>query len=135
VHVLGFVVHDMLQRVTRVWPVGSIDYAVPTIVDVRPVLPALPLCCALTPLAAQLLLSDIYGEVSDEKAVEKLASRMRETKRCMSFDSFERLSRSVQFNPYITGVIAPLQALLPELSSQKSLAKLEQVRPAACVGA
>lgn len=45
----------------------------------------------------------------------------------MSFDSFEMLARTVTFNPYITGMLTPLQETLATATNTKVIAKAEQI--------
>lgn len=61
-HILGFVVHEMLSRVARQFPTGSLDYCIDALMDV--------------------LMHDIFGGVADEKQVTKIQSKMKVRRYC-----------------------------------------------------
>ncbi|KAL2629925.1 hypothetical protein R1flu_014611 [Riccia fluitans] len=102
-HVLGFTIHSILVKLLPTVKIGEIDYCVEQLLGV--------------------LENDIFGEVAEEKDVEAIAGKMRETKSVKSYESLKLLSEFVTFQTQATVLLGPvrrnlLKSLLPKMKSK-----------------
>ena len=57
---------------------------------------------------SQVLVDNLFGEVANEREVDKIANKLPEAKSSRSYDSFEILGKLVG-PAYLTNVVAPLK--------------------------
>jgi len=108
-HVLGYTVHAMLQRV-----IGSstdIEGALDGLVaDVAPV-----------------LVDDIFGQAGEEKEVDAIASKAVETKKCKAYEGFELLARGVTLPAKLSVLMGTVHSQLTSAKSHEARSKLSAV--------
>jgi hypothetical protein len=112
VHVLGHTIHSLLHHLVgsshdQRLPTGSLDYC-------------------LAPLL-RLLLHDIFGDVAEQKEVEKIQRTYKEAKNIRSFDSFALLAQCIDFEQSILFVMQPLKELLQNTTDHRQLSKIEEI--------
>lgn len=74
-----------------------------------------------------LLETDIFGQVSEEREVDKIAASMKEARTCMSYSSFQILAQGINFRQQFWHLLQPVRSRL-EISQQYSTAqKLEGI--------
>lgn len=97
VHVLGYTLHSVLVKLTETVEVGGIDY------------------CLL--LLLEMLESDIVGEVGEEKNVEAIAVKMKETKHMRAFESMRLIAGVITFPTQVPTMSGPIRRNVPKTSS------------------
>jgi U3 small nucleolar RNA-associated protein 20 len=71
--------------------------------------------------------SDLLGDVAEQKEVEKIASKMKETKKRMSFESLKLIAQSVTFRTHALKLISPMSSHLQKQLTPKLKSKLEMM--------
>ncbi|XP_058078049.1 uncharacterized protein LOC131226271 isoform X2 [Magnolia sinica] len=104
-HVLGYTLHFILSKALSNTSVGKLDYCLEEVLSV--------------------VENDIIGGVAEEKEVEKIASKMKETRKTKSFDTLKLISQSVTFKTHASKLFSPIQAHLQKHLTQKVKVKLE----------
>ncbi|XP_048578586.1 small subunit processome component 20 homolog isoform X2 [Nematostella vectensis] len=97
-HVLGFTLHSLLERMTSQLSPGNLDHCLPEITEV--------------------LVEDLFGEISSEREVEKITGKLHEAKASKSQDSFEILAKFVGASS-VTLLVTPLKQVLDTHQSHK----------------
>ncbi|EDO33281.1 predicted protein, partial [Nematostella vectensis] len=97
-HVLGFTLHSLLERMTSQLSPGNLDHCLPEITEVRD--------------------EDLFGEISSEREVEKITGKLHEAKASKSQDSFEILAKFVGASS-VTLLVTPLKQVLDTHQSHK----------------
>ncbi|CAM6096312.1 unnamed protein product [Calypogeia fissa] len=106
-HVLGYTLNSVLVKLVPKLKVGEIDYCLKQILEV--------------------LEKDIMGEVAEEKDVEAIAGKMKETKHMRSFESIKLLAQVVTFRTQIRALLGLVQRNLPKSLAPKVKSKLENI--------
>ncbi|KAI3979780.1 hypothetical protein MKX01_013875 [Papaver californicum] len=105
-HVLGYTLNFILCKALANSVVGKLDYCL-----------------------EELLLvveNDILGDVAEEKDVEKIASKMKETRKRKSFETLELIARNVSFNESnAMKLLSPVKTHLQKHLTPRKKAKLE----------
>lgn len=112
-HVLSFTVHSILTTVVPVYPTGSLDYCVSSIVHI--------------------IMDDIFGVTGSEKDAEGYISKMKEVKSSQSYDSMDILA-SITTLPYLGNLIRPIRALLLESLTLKLVKKIDELLRRVTIG-
>lgn len=102
-HVLGYTLNFILSKCLSGRDCGKLDYCMEELVSVAE--------------------SDILGDVSEEKDVEKIASKMKETRKKKSFESLQLLAQNITFKTHALKLMSPItrhlqQQLTPKLKSK-----------------
>lgn len=105
VHVLGYTLHFILSKGLPDSEGGKVD------------------CCFNELLC--VIDNDIFGEVAEQKDVEKIASKMKETKKQRSFDTLKLIAQNVTFRTHGLKLLSPVTAHLRKHLTQKVKLKLE----------
>ncbi|GAV59009.1 LOW QUALITY PROTEIN: DRIM domain-containing protein, partial [Cephalotus follicularis] len=80
--------------------------------------------CCLEDLLS-IVENDILGDVAEEKEVEKLASKMKETRKRKSFETLKLIAQSVTFRNHALKILYPVTAHLQKHPTPKVKSKLE----------
>jgi U3 small nucleolar RNA-associated protein 20 len=106
-HVLGYTLHFLLSKTVTTDMNGSLDYCLEDLMAV--------------------VNSDLLGDVAEQKEVEKIASKMKETKKRMSFESLKLIAQSVAFRTHALKLISPMSSHLQKQLTPKLKSKLEMM--------
>ncbi|KAK3414702.1 hypothetical protein EUGRSUZ_H00031 [Eucalyptus grandis] len=71
--------------------------------------------------------SDILGDVSEEKEVEKIASKMKETRKRKSFDTLKLIAQNITFKSHALKLLSPVTSQLQKHLTPKLKVKLESM--------
>ncbi|KAI3837631.1 hypothetical protein MKX03_029756 [Papaver bracteatum] len=105
-HVLGYTLNFILCKAISNSVVGKLDYCLEELLSV--------------------VENDILGEVAEEKDVEKIASKMKETRQRKSFETLELIARNVTFNESnAMKLLSPVKAHLQKYLTPRKKSKLE----------
>jgi U3 small nucleolar RNA-associated protein 20 len=105
VHVLGYTLYSVLVKLLETVKVGEIDYSLP--------------------LLLEILENDIMGEVAEEKNVEAIAIKMKETKHMRSFESMKLIAQVITFPTQVPTMLGPVRRNPPKTFSPKNRVKVE----------
>jgi U3 small nucleolar RNA-associated protein 20 len=105
VHVLGYTLYSVLVKLLETVKVGEIDYCLP--------------------LLLEILENDIMGEVAEEKNVEAIAIKMKETKHMRSFESMRLIAQVITFPTQVPTMLGPVRRNPPKTFSPKNRVKVE----------
>ncbi|KAJ6298901.1 hypothetical protein OIU76_019961 [Salix suchowensis] len=105
-HVLGYSLNFILSKFLSGPVCGKLDY------------------CLEDLLSA--VENDILGDVSEEKEVEKLASKMKETRKQKSFETLKMIAQNITFKTHALKLLSPvrtrmLKHLTPKIGSKKKM--------------
>ncbi|RHN69146.1 hypothetical protein MtrunA17_Chr3g0121561 [Medicago truncatula] len=106
-HVLGYTLHFILSKCLSSAICGKIDYCLGDLLSV--------------------IENDILGVVAEQKEVEKIASKMKETKKKTSFESLKFVAQNVTFKSCALKLLAPMTAHLQKHVTQNVKGKLENM--------
>ncbi|XP_047962589.1 small subunit processome component 20 homolog isoform X2 [Salvia hispanica] len=106
-HVLGYTLNFLLSKFLMSPICGKLDYCLDDLLFV-----------------AQ---NDILGGVSDEKEVEKIASKMKETRKQKSYETLKLIAQSVTFKTHALKLLSPVTVHLHKQLNQKLKLKLENM--------
>lgn len=104
-HVLGYTLNFVLSKCLSDSVCGKLDYCLEELLSVAE--------------------NDILGDVSEEKDVEKIASKMKETRKKKSFETLKLISQSVTFKTHALKLISPITRHLQKPLTPKLKSKLE----------
>ncbi|WVZ69932.1 hypothetical protein U9M48_018646 [Paspalum notatum var. saurae] len=107
-HVLGYTLHYLLSKNITVDMNGRLDYCLEDLLAVVD--------------------SDLLGDVAEQKEVEKIASKMKETKKRMSFETLKLIAQSITFRTdLLKKLISPVSSQLQKQLNPKLKTKLEMM--------
>lgn len=106
-HVLGYTLNFMLSKFLMNPICGKLDYCLEDLLSV--------------------IENDILGDVSEEKEVEKIASRMKETRKQKSYETLKLIAQSITFKTHALKLLSPFTIHLHKQLTQKVKSKLENV--------
>lgn len=106
-HVLGYTLNFILSKCLSSPVVGKID------------------CCVEDLLS--VIENDILGDVAEQKEVEKIASKMKETRRKKSFESLKLVAQNVTFKSNALKLLAPVTSHLQKHVTPNVKGKLENM--------
>ncbi|OMO49638.1 Down-regulated-in-metastasis protein [Corchorus capsularis] len=106
-HVLGYTLHFILSKTISESTYGSLDYCLEDLLSV--------------------VENDILGDVAEEKEVEKIASKMKETRNCKSFETLKLIAQSVTFKIHALKLLSPVTNHLQKHLTPKVKSKLENI--------
>ena len=107
-HVLGYTLHYLLSKNITADMNGRLDYCLEDLLAV--------------------VNSDLFGDVAEQKEVEKIASKMKETKKRMSFDTLKLIAQSITFSQHsLKKLISPVSSHLQKQLTPKLKTKLEMM--------
>lgn len=102
-HVLGYTLHFILSQSLQ--NDSKLDYCLDEVLSI--------------------VENDIFGDVDEEKEVEKIASKMKETKKRKSFETLKLISQSITFKTHALKLLSPIQSHLQKNLTPKVKSKLE----------
>ncbi|KAJ4967931.1 hypothetical protein NE237_014632 [Protea cynaroides] len=106
-HVLGYTLNFLLSKSLPSPVVGKLDYCFEELLAI-----------------AQ---NDILGDVAEEKEVEKIASKMKETRKRKSFETLKLIAQNITFKTHAMKLLSPVKAHLQKHLTPKMKAKLERM--------
>lgn len=107
-HVLGYTLHYLLSKNVTADMNGRLDYCLEDLLAVVD--------------------SDLLGDVAEQKEVEKIASKMKETKKRMSFETLKLIAQSITFRTdLLKKLISPVSSHLQKQLTPKLKTKLEMM--------
>ncbi|XP_027334628.1 small subunit processome component 20 homolog isoform X2 [Abrus precatorius] len=106
-HVLGYTLNFILSKCLSSPVVGKIDYCLDDVLSV--------------------IENDILGDVAEQKEVQKIAAKMKETRRKKSFESLTLVAQNVTFKSYAPKLLAPVTAHLQKHITPNVKGKLENM--------
>jgi U3 small nucleolar RNA-associated protein 20 len=106
-HVLGYTLYFILSKCLSSPVSGKIDYCLGDLLSV--------------------IENDILGDVAEQKEVEKIASKMKETKKKMSFESLRLVAQNVTFKEYAQKLLLAVTAHSQKHVTQTVKGKLENM--------
>ncbi|KAF0916337.1 hypothetical protein E2562_005936 [Oryza meyeriana var. granulata] len=106
-HVLGYTLHYLLSKTITSDIHGKLNYCLEDLLAV--------------------VESDILGDVAEQKEVEKIASKMKETKKRMSFETLKLISQCITFKTHSLKLISPISGHLQKHLTPKLKTKLEMM--------
>ncbi|KAF5740542.1 small subunit processome component 20 isoform X1 [Tripterygium wilfordii] len=106
-HVLGYTLNFILSQFISDPISGKLDYCLEDLLSV--------------------IENDILGDVAEEKEVEKIASRMKETRKQKSFDTLKMVAQTVTFKIHAEKLLSPVTAHMQKFRIPKVRAKLESM--------
>lgn len=104
-HVLGYTLHFILSKGLPNSVGGELDYCLDELLGVVD--------------------DNIFGEVAEQKDVEKVASKMKETRKQMSFGTLKLIAQNVTFKTHGLKLLSPVIAHLHKHLTPKVNLKLE----------
>ncbi|KAK3004391.1 hypothetical protein RJ639_018254 [Escallonia herrerae] len=104
-HVLGYTLNFILSKCLSKPISGKLDYCLEEL-----------LC---------IVENDIFGNVSEEKEVDKIASKMKETRKNKSFETLKLIAQSITFNTHALKLLLPVTVHLQKQLTPKVKWKLE----------
>ncbi|KAL6970972.1 hypothetical protein U1Q18_030651 [Sarracenia purpurea var. burkii] len=106
-HVLGYTLNFILAK-CLVHPVsGKLDYCLGELLSV--------------------VENDILGDISEQKEVEKIASKMKETRKLKSFETLKLIAQNITFRTQAWKLLSPVTARLQKHLTPKVKSKLESM--------
>jgi U3 small nucleolar RNA-associated protein 20 len=105
-HVLSFVMHHILVKLSDQLKPGDLDYCLSDVVDV--------------------IMDDTFGVTGQEKDAEEYISKMKEVKSSKSFDSMDIVSRSAT-PKHIIKLVIPIKSLLLEKLNARMVQKIDEL--------
>lgn len=106
-HVLGYTLNFILSKCLVNTVNGKLDYCLEDLLSVIEI--------------------DILGDVAEEKEVEKIASKMKETRRKKSFETLKLIAQNITFKSYALKLLVPVTNHLEKNITPKVKAKLENM--------
>ncbi|KAA3480361.1 small subunit processome component 20-like protein isoform X2 [Gossypium australe] len=106
-HVLGYTLNFLLSKTLSSSSDGSLDYCLEDILGV--------------------VENDILGDVAEEKEVDKIASKMKETRKCKSFETLKLIAQSITFKIHALKLLSPVTSHLQKHLTPKVKSKLENM--------
>ncbi|XP_004305310.1 PREDICTED: small subunit processome component 20 homolog [Fragaria vesca subsp. vesca] len=106
-HVLGYTLNFILSKFLTTPISGKLDYCLEDLLSI-----------------AQ---NDILGDVAEEKEVEKIASKMKETKKQKSFETLKLIAQSITFKSHALKLISPVITQFEKHLTPKTKSKLESM--------
>uniref|UniRef100_A0A0E0C3V8 Uncharacterized protein n=1 Tax=Oryza meridionalis TaxID=40149 RepID=A0A0E0C3V8_9ORYZ len=106
-HVLGYTLHYLLSKTITSDINGRLNYCLEDLLAV--------------------VESDTLGDVAEQKEVEKIASKMKETKKRMSLETLKLISQCVTFKTHSLKLISPISSHLQKHLTPKLKTKLEMM--------
>lgn len=106
-HVLGFTLNFLLSKFLLNPSSGKLDYCLEDLLSIA--------------------VNDILSDVSEEKEVEKIASKMKETRKQKSYDTLKLISQSITFKTRALKLLAPILKHLQKQLTPKVKSKLENM--------
>lgn len=104
-HVLGYTLNFLLSKSLSSPISGKLDYCLEDLLSV--------------------VENDILGDVSEEKEVDKIASKMKETRKRKSFETLKLISQNVTFKTHALKLLLPVSVHLQKHLTPKVKSKLE----------
>ncbi|CAN7082081.1 unnamed protein product [Brassica oleracea var. botrytis] len=98
-HVLGYTVHSILSKCLSKPTCGKLDHCLDDLLAV--------------------VETDIFGVVAEQKDVDKFKSKMKETKKRMSFETLKLISENVTFREHALKLLSPVTAQMRRLLTPK----------------
>ncbi|XP_010532760.1 PREDICTED: small subunit processome component 20 homolog isoform X2 [Tarenaya hassleriana] len=89
-----------------------------------------PLCGKLDDCLEDLLAvveTDIFGDVAEQKEVEKIASKMKETRKCKSYETLKLIAQNVTFKSHVRKLLSLVTGQLQRHLTPKLKSKLENM--------
>ncbi|XP_073005480.1 uncharacterized protein [Typha latifolia] len=106
-HVLGYTVNFILSKTLPHATTGKLDYCLEELLSV--------------------IESDILGDVGEEKEVDKIASKMKETRKNKSFDTLKLVAESITFRTHAPKLLSPINTHLQKHLTPKMKTKIEMM--------
>ncbi|CAI8591809.1 unnamed protein product [Vicia faba] len=106
-HVLGYTLNFILSKCLASAVCGKIDYYLGDLLSI--------------------IENDIFGVVAEQKEVEKIASKMKETKKKKSFESLKLVAQNVTFKNNALKLLAPVTTHLKKHVTQNVKGRLENM--------
>ncbi|KAA0033350.1 U3 small nucleolar RNA-associated protein 20 [Cucumis melo var. makuwa] len=113
-HVLGYTLNFLLSKLFTGPATGKIDYLLDDLISVAE--------------------KDILGEVAEEKEVEKLASKMKETRKQKSFETLKLVAQSITFKSHALKLLKPVTDHMKKHLTPKAKTKLENMLSSVAAG-
>ena len=113
-HVLGYTLNFILSKSLSTPVIGKLDYCLEDLLSV--------------------VEKDILGNVAEEKEVEKIASKMKETRTRMSFKTLELIAQSITFKSHALKLLSPVTNHLHKQLTPKVKTELERMLNHIAVG-
>lgn len=106
-HVLGFTLNFLLSKFLLNPSSGKLDYCLEDLLSIA--------------------VNDILSDVSEEKEVEKIASKMKETRKQKSYDTLKLIAQSITFKTHALKLLAPILEHLQKQLTPKVKSKFEKM--------
>nr|CAD1819808.1 unnamed protein product [Ananas comosus var. bracteatus] len=106
-HVLGYTLNFILSKTLTEGSTGKIDYCLAELISV--------------------VESDILGDVAEEKEVDKIASKMKETRKKKSFETLKLIAQSITVRTHALKLLSPIAAHLQKHLTPKMKKRLEMM--------
>lgn len=106
-HVLGFTLNFLLSKFLLNPSSGKLDYCLEDLLLIA--------------------VDDILSDVSEEKEVEKIASKMKETRKQKSYDTLKLIAQSITFKTHALKLLAPILKHLQNQLTPKVKSKFEKI--------
>ncbi|WOK99438.1 small subunit processome component [Canna indica] len=106
-HVLGYTLNFILTKTLVNAAVGKLDYCMNELLSV--------------------VENDILGDVAQEKEVDKIASKMKETRKKKSFETLKLISQSITFRTHAMKLLSPINTHLSKHITPKMKGSLEMM--------
>ncbi|XP_013750413.2 U3 small nucleolar RNA-associated protein 20-like isoform X1 [Brassica napus] len=113
-HVLGYTVHSILSKCLSKPTCGKLDHCLDDLLAV--------------------VENDIFGEVAEQKDVDKFKSKMKETRKRMSFESLKLICENVTFREHALKLLSPVTSQLRRHLTPKIKSNLEKMLQQIAVG-
>ncbi|KAL7121582.1 hypothetical protein ACP275_02G190700 [Erythranthe tilingii] len=106
-HILGYTLNFLLSNFPVNQISGKVDYCLDELLSV--------------------VENDILGDISEQKEVEKLASKMKETRKQKSFETLKTIAQSITFKSHALKLLSHVTVHLQKQLTQKVKLKLENM--------
>lgn len=106
-HVLGYTLNFILSKMLIVPSVGKLDHCLEELLYIAE--------------------NDILGDVAEEKEVDKIASKMKETRKVKSFETLKLISQSITFSTHALKLLSHINIHIQKPLTPKKKVKLEKM--------
>ncbi|XP_020586518.1 small subunit processome component 20 homolog [Phalaenopsis equestris] len=104
-HVLGYSLYFILSKTLTGRATGILDYCLEELLLITE--------------------NDIFGDVAEEKEVEKIALKMKETRKSKSFDTLKLISQNITFRTHAMKLLSPIHKHIEKNLTPKIKRRLE----------
>ncbi|MQL78120.1 hypothetical protein Taro_010527 [Colocasia esculenta] len=124
---LGFIIKVLKATLKRGYEMHVLGYSINFILSKSLLCPTAGVLDSCLEELLSILENDILGNVSEEKEVGKIASKMKETRKSKSFETLKLVSQNITFRTHALKLLSPIEKHLQNHVAVKAKTKLEMM--------